>query len=533
MSLKFNPSTGGLDLVGMNNPMSTGGDIIYGGASGVPTRLANGSVNQVLTSQGGTAAPIWATPAGGSGITIGTTAITSGTDARILYQDGTVVAQDSTLRWNKTLDYLYVNNTTLSTPGVSNNIFLGTYPTAIVAGGGAANLIVGSGAGATITSGTAITALGVNCCSTATAALFAVGIGFQAFLNATPTRGFAAGGSGQANNAGTDSFSLGSLSMVNATNEVETIMIGTNSGIGCTVGFWNVGIGASTVYAAGGAAYGNVVIGRAAGQTVGGSFAANRNTIVGYTADATAGLTGVIALGAGAIAKTSNTIVIGGTVSAPTRMYIGLGETSATPTSITISPTNGVGTNIAGADLILAASQPTGSGVGGKVKFQTATQGAAGTTLRALVTRLDVDENANIRAYGLHNNATAQGSATNQDIRSGTYTPTRSAETNLDSNVTPSQAQWFRVGNVVTVSGRVTVVDPTLTATATSFELSLPVASNIGAVEDLAGTAFCGTIEGMGAEVTGSVANNTAVFSWIATDVTSQSWSYHYTYEVI
>ena len=42
-------------------------------------------------------------------------------------------------------------------------------------------------------------------------------------------------------------------------------------------------------------------------------------------------------------------------------MYIGLGETSATPTSITISPTSGVGTNIAGADLILAGSQPTGS----------------------------------------------------------------------------------------------------------------------------------------------------------------------------
>lgn len=44
----------------MTNPMTTGGDVIYGGASGTPTRLANGSAGQVLTSQGGTSAPIWA-----------------------------------------------------------------------------------------------------------------------------------------------------------------------------------------------------------------------------------------------------------------------------------------------------------------------------------------------------------------------------------------------------------------------------------------------------------------------------------------
>ena len=91
----------------------------------------------------------------------------------------------------------------------------------------------------------------------------------------------------------------------------------------------------------------------------------------------------------------------------------------------------------------------------------------------------------------------------------------------------------MRVGNTVTVSGRVTAVDPTLAATATSFELTLPVASNIGAVEDCAGVAFCGAITGMGAAITGSVANNTAVFSWVSSDVTSQAWSYQYTYQVI
>lgn len=46
------------------NPMTTGGDIVYGGASGVETRLANGSAGQVLTSAGTTAAPTWSAAPG-------------------------------------------------------------------------------------------------------------------------------------------------------------------------------------------------------------------------------------------------------------------------------------------------------------------------------------------------------------------------------------------------------------------------------------------------------------------------------------
>lgn len=85
------PTTGTL----MANPMTTGGDVIYGGASGVATRLANGSAGQVLTSAGTTLAPTWATPSAG-GITVGTTAITSGTATRLLYEtSGNVVGEIS------------------------------------------------------------------------------------------------------------------------------------------------------------------------------------------------------------------------------------------------------------------------------------------------------------------------------------------------------------------------------------------------------------------------------------------------------
>ncbi len=76
------------------SPMTTGGDIIYGGASGAGTRLANGSAGQVLTSAGTTLAPAWATPfsnpmnASGDIIYGGTagagTALHKGTDGQFL-----------------------------------------------------------------------------------------------------------------------------------------------------------------------------------------------------------------------------------------------------------------------------------------------------------------------------------------------------------------------------------------------------------------------------------------------------------------
>lgn len=50
------------------SPMTTGGDLIYGGASGAGTRLANGSSGQVLTSNGTTLAPSWQTLSSNTGL---------------------------------------------------------------------------------------------------------------------------------------------------------------------------------------------------------------------------------------------------------------------------------------------------------------------------------------------------------------------------------------------------------------------------------------------------------------------------------
>lgn len=49
----------------MDNPMAAQGDIIYGGSSGAPTRLAKGTTGQVLTMNAGATAPEWADAGGG------------------------------------------------------------------------------------------------------------------------------------------------------------------------------------------------------------------------------------------------------------------------------------------------------------------------------------------------------------------------------------------------------------------------------------------------------------------------------------
>ena len=58
--MQFSPTSN------FQNPMTTGGDLIYGDSSGNATRLPNGSNGQVLTSSGGTAAPTWTAGGGGS-----------------------------------------------------------------------------------------------------------------------------------------------------------------------------------------------------------------------------------------------------------------------------------------------------------------------------------------------------------------------------------------------------------------------------------------------------------------------------------
>ena|SRR3990167_5910609 len=112
-----------------------------------------------------------------------------------------------------------------------------------------------------------------------------------------------------------------------------------------------------------------------------------------------------------------------------------------------------------------------------------------------------------------------------------TYTPGLTNVSNLDAS-TAYQCQYFRVGNVVTVSGKVDV-DPTTAGVSTSLGINLPIASNLGAIGDCAGVAFASGIAGQGAAIIADIAANRAQMEWVTTDVTNQPMYFSFTYLVI
>lgn len=64
---RSNGSSWDVNSSGFANPMTTAGDLIYGGASGTPTRLGIGTAGQVLKTNAGATAPEWADESGGGG----------------------------------------------------------------------------------------------------------------------------------------------------------------------------------------------------------------------------------------------------------------------------------------------------------------------------------------------------------------------------------------------------------------------------------------------------------------------------------
>jgi hypothetical protein len=82
--------------------------------------------------------------------------------------------------------------------------------------------------------------------------------------------------------------------------------------------------------------------------------------------------------------------------------------------------------------------------------------------------------------------AVTSPAATDGNVFSGTYTPTLTNTTNVSSS-TAFVCQYMRVGNVVTVSGRVDIT-PTAISTTTILQLTVPVASNFTSSENARGT---------------------------------------------
>lgn len=116
-------------------------------------------------------------------------------------------------------------------------------------------------------------------------------------------------------------------------------------------------------------------------------------------------------------------------------------------------------------------------------------------------------------------------------VASGVYTPTLTEVANLDSS-SNAECQWMRVGNTVTVSGKFTI-DPTTTLTNTQLGISLPVASDFGAVEDCGGVAYASAIATQGFAIRADATNNRAEVVGKCVDTTSQIHYFIFTYQVL
>lgn len=115
-------------------------------------------------------------------------------------------------------------------------------------------------------------------------------------------------------------------------------------------------------------------------------------------------------------------------------------------------------------------------------------------------------------------------------VESGTYTPTISNAINVATS-SPSEFQYMRVGNVVTVSGQVTIETTAAANTLTSFELSIPIASSFPNGNEIGGTLWGleGAKNGGGISCTG--ANAQAVY--YSASIVSDQIFIHFTYLIV
>ena len=113
---------------------------------------------------------------------------------------------------------------------------------------------------------------------------------------------------------------------------------------------------------------------------------------------------------------------------------------------------------------------------------------------------------------------------------SGTYTPTLTNVTNVSAS-TAYPCQWMRVGNVVTVSGRVRI-----TATgvgAAELGISLPVASNFANEYEAAGTGTSDTVADGPMWLEADVTNDRLALKSTQSGTTYHQHFFHTTYLVI
>ena len=115
-----------------------------------------------------------------------------------------------------------------------------------------------------------------------------------------------------------------------------------------------------------------------------------------------------------------------------------------------------------------------------------------------------------------------------QTVDSGSYMPAYVGVANVES-ITPFEARWVRIGDVVTVSGRMQV-DPVANTTATSVRIPLPVASDVLTVAFLDGSAISINVADHVAFIEGDTANDAAIMSFTSRISTPVTWNFSFSY---
>lgn len=113
-------------------------------------------------------------------------------------------------------------------------------------------------------------------------------------------------------------------------------------------------------------------------------------------------------------------------------------------------------------------------------------------------------------------------------LRSGYYTPTVPASSNLD-DTDIVDLQYMRVGNVATVSGSIDADATAAGSTVTTLELSLPFSTDLVGANQLAGT---GVLPGATIPVAiyGNTTDNRAILRWLSQSTSNQTITFHFTY---
>ena len=125
--------------------------------------------------------------------------------------------------------------------------------------------------------------------------------------------------------------------------------------------------------------------------------------------------------------------------------------------------------------------------------------------------------------------AVSAPAATDGNVFSGTYTPTLTNSTNVAASTTGA-CQYMRVGNVVTVSGQLSV-DPTLAATLTVLLISLPIASTFSSSRNAGGAAASSSnIYGESGAIIANTGSNVFELRLSPTSLANQSYAFQATY---